>query len=1441
MSMHKVIQLLLIGLLLGTLQSWETSAVVAAEGGPGENADVEIGGPGDGPGQFLELLDIAFGPDNRLYTLEGRRRDNESKRWVGGCRVQVFDNDGTYLEQFPVEADGLSDEKTPARLAVSDDGCVFVSEPVTGVVLQYRRGDRWELSRQYTIPDAFAIAPWNVRGKQHIAVLANRREHNQPVPCDRIELIDVQAGKLAEPLVLSRPVSEVMDTTPDGRGNLCVVAAVNQLYRYNAAGKLTAAVGSGAWRRVGDGSELRHSVAIDSQGRIYSQAWGKIARFEPDLKSVALENGQFYWYDNWSPHDGYTPMAIDKDDRLWIGATGNTPLDVRHHYRPCVSRVNDDFFEKAMPQSTLALGFDPTITTDLPYNVAYDLTPIELEFVVPKAFRQVRDVVVDYRVYDVYKSEAARGSFSLKLENDVETRQGFPFTPPRFGWYTVECHATTGGHPVLSVGAHLGVTPKVEGLPQLAEGDSPGGWIDPVKQAFCGLRLMRLHTNQGEEAIAKTLAAAEKVGLTVVVQFQDKKDCQAETVRRFVTKFKGRVKYWEIINEPNFSMSPQEYAKLVAEVTAVIKGIDPAARVMGPAVCGINLDWHRQTFQAGAGKHFDILSIHDYEGNEAVDPGHWRWKLAQLRELMSKHGVGDKPIWQTERAIGGVRADNFLGGVQAVRVTLQRDVMETLGVPNEHNLHYYLNQAGYGSVPTYVWSESGPHPVALALRTREAMVRGRRYAGTLDFGPNGNKIFLGLQYEGSDGSTVVLRQYGAATEPSIELGVRGTATLEVVDSFGNRRKVPVRDGKVTLKVPLLPIYLRLERGQELVPPRIDFGRNLARDATIAYSGKTESDPSVLTNGVFEVTHAGSPWGPYWVGDLSRMPQTLDITLSRPRPVDRLIVYSMRADNPHCYLVDFDVQHHDGRQWVTLSEVRTPIPPSDLVRTTQSKANTWYLDQNFAMVEFPTVTTDRLRIVARRSTLGFQPDWAAVKATGWQAGGPNLHLREIEVYGPPPAAALPRPMDLNSSLDHISSDTRALVILDSRLCKLIAPDLLAYTRAAAARRKFPITVLPIVGLDDYRPPEVRRALQSWQAARPELEGVLFVGNVKLPSFFLPRADTPSTRLWPRLFEDLDMSAERRIAPGTILKSCGPGQPWPCVAGVEEFKTPEHDFDHFDQGPSHGPELWAAFLPVGYQDETKNTYDGWAKQLTPFFKKAIAFYDGTTTYGRGLYLVSNDLSCLARSEPVCSAVGLREIEFYSVNEKGPGAFKDNPAGYVRANLASYASLDAFLTHAGKLPWMDEGWQSPEIFLSHMRQSRRRFVWWNVHSNPEVSLISNEQAGSMAGGGLIALLNGCSVGGFRQPDSRSHVDLQTAPEDNVLVSLVYGQSAFLAALGSPHNRVNDETATPLFAHIYSGGYLGMAHRLRLSQQDKDSPNPGVLRGRQEMLIGDPFLDAR
>ena len=457
---------------------------------------------------------------------------------------------------------------------------------------------------------------------------------------------------------------------------------------------------------------------------------------------------------------------------------------------------------------------------------------------------------------------------------------------------------------------------------------------------------------------------------------------------------------------------------------------------------------------------------------------------------------------------------------------------------------------------------------------------------------------------------------------------------------------------------------------------------------------------------------------------------------------------------------------------------------------------------------------------------------------WLAGLMTLAAQGGDFFSPP---AVPCP--LASALRTIPTNAGALILVDARLHQIVAPALHAYAAAAAERRKFVITLLPISALDDQPPDQVRSALQSWHAARPRLEGVLFVGNIKLPSFFMPRADIHSVRLWPRYYEDLDMTVRQRVAAGTVLKSDDASAThWPKIAGAKELVVPRHDFDDFIEGSNPGPELWSAFLPVGVQDAAQNTYPAWAGQLDSFFKKAIAFHQGATQYGRGLYLVSNDLGLMARSQPAWDAVGPARIEYYAMNEKGPGAFKNNPAGYQRVHLERYASLDSFLTYAKTLPWMDEGWQSADLFLADMAQSRRRIVWWNVHSNPEFSMVTWRQARALREGGLIALLNGCSVGGFCQPGSTASVDTKTTPERNLLVNLVYGQSALVAALGSTHDRVTDERATPFLRALYSGGYLGRAQFLRLQQQDRDvHANPAQAREFQELLVGDPFADAR
>ncbi len=156
------------------------------------------------------------------------------------------------------------------------------------------------------------------------------------------------------------------------------------------------------------------------------------------------------------------------------------------------------------------------------------------------------------------------------------------------------------------------------------------------------------------------------------------------------------------------------------------------------------------------------------------------------------------------------------------------------------------------------------------------------------------------------------------------------------------------------------------------------------------------------------------------------------------------------------------------------------------------------------------------------------------------------------------------------------DARAIVAVDARLHALLADDLAAWTKAASARRKFPIAILPVDGLDDLAPPDVRKRIGEWRSTCPKLEGVVLIGNVKFPSFFMPRADTPSTRYWTRYYEDQDGVFEQRIKPGAVLHKPTKDGERPCIVCADEFTVPEHDFDWVDQGPAKGCEVRVALF-------------------------------------------------------------------------------------------------------------------------------------------------------------------------------------------------------------------------------------------------------------------------
>ena len=1002
------------GLLAGEL------APAASARGLGENSELEIGSHGSQPGQFEELRDFTFDRQGNLYTLEGLRWEQKTESPRGNGRIQKFDPaNGKLLLSFSVRDETFGRDDDPQHLACDAAGRLYVTQPRVGMVQQFAADGT--LLRNIPLPRARAICRGVWDGNERIALVASNREVVKGkgwtwLGGTQIDFLDPKTGKLLPPIKLPAPLESVGYLAADKAGNFYILAAVNQIYKLSPKGVLLRTIGAGTATRTPDGSEALYCVAVDSQGNVYTMAWGNpalVTRFDAGFTTVTQRGGQFHWADAWNG----TVLGVDPQDRLWVATTHvQNPQGInyaKYHATPCVLRVQPKFFDpsnSAVTQSsTVLLGLTPSLSTSLPYSIAYDLRPVPVRFQIDAAIRQIEELTVDWRVQDVLGAVCARGQFDLPLVNGRPARHDFTWTPPRFGWFTVTAELSRQTQRLRAVGKHIGVTPTYPGMVALAEGESVGGWCDVPRQMFAGLPNIRLHCKHaptGLDELEKQVDLAIRYRATFFVQFSDKSDCTVENVRAAVARLKGKVPVWEIMNEPNFSMDPQGYVELLRELRPVITQGDPQARVMGPDVCGIDLGWYDRFYQSGGGPLVDILSVHDYEGHESVDPVHWRWKYAALRQLMAKYGDASKPVWQTERAIGGVRGRCFLGPAQAVRCTLHRDLLESLGVAPEHNNHYYLNQAGYSSVPTYVWSQYGPHPAALALRTRYAMTQGRQFAGTLDFGPTGNRLYLGLRYEGADGTTIVLRNFGMLDTP-LGLALPSGGPLTMVDAFGNEQTLPVAGGRATVSVGQLPIYLRLAKGQTVDVAKLDFGRNVAPQATLRYSAETSGDLALLNNGILETIHAGHPNGgtngkQIWQGELplaadgSVEPQNLDLTWDRPQRIHKMILWGVRADNAFCTLLDYDLLYRDGKEWVTLAKVRTPLVPSEPVATPPCSANTWLLDNNFSVHQFPPITTDRLRIVARRSTYGFMPDEAA-RGQGKMAA--KLMLREIEVFSP----------------------------------------------------------------------------------------------------------------------------------------------------------------------------------------------------------------------------------------------------------------------------------------------------------------------------------------------------------------------------------------------------------------------------------------------------------
>ena len=116
---------------------------------------------------------------------------------------------------------------------------------------------------------------------------------------------------------------------------------------------------------------------------------------------------------------------------------------------------------------------------------------------------------------------------------------------------------------------------------------------------------------------------------------------------RLVTRYKGRIKYYETPNEANHEMklTPQQILETNRVMYQTIKRIDPSAIVVGPATAGTPTmaEWTGEYMALGGKDITDIVTCHFYGQPEAIP-----YLYGKVKMELRRAGAGDKPVWNSE-------------------------------------------------------------------------------------------------------------------------------------------------------------------------------------------------------------------------------------------------------------------------------------------------------------------------------------------------------------------------------------------------------------------------------------------------------------------------------------------------------------------------------------------------------------------------------------------------------------------------------------------------------------------------------------------------------------------------------------------------------------------------------------------------------------------------
>lgn len=202
-------------------------------------------------------------------------------------------------------------------------------------------------------------------------------------------------------------------------------------------------------------------------------------------------------------------------------------------------------------------------------------------------------------------------------------------------------------------------------------------------------------------------------GTTMPTNLQDWDDF----VRAIVSHSAGRIKYWELWNEPNINQfwtgTIPQLVTLAQHAHTIIESVDPNAVILSPAPTAVsgNMQWQwlSNFWAAGGGNYHDVVAFHGYS---TTTPEDVVYQINQVKNAMSQNGQSGKQLWDTEASWGSSSVNStYTNSSQGVAFLARRYMLEQSNGVSRFIWYMWDNTAGWGTL----WDKTnGTHVTGVA-------------------------------------------------------------------------------------------------------------------------------------------------------------------------------------------------------------------------------------------------------------------------------------------------------------------------------------------------------------------------------------------------------------------------------------------------------------------------------------------------------------------------------------------------------------------------------------------------------------------------------------------------------------------------------------------------------------------------------------------------------